>query len=99
MGQTINADIRLRRETHDYWDNMNPVLDEGEPVQSTDLGMFKLGDGHTPWRDLAYFTPGPGGGSGPVGSAELMDHINDETPHPVYDEGPSLALIYQNRKV
>lgn len=29
----------------------------------------------------------------------LLDHVNDETPHPVYDDGPSLFLLYENAKV
>ncbi len=45
---------------------------------------------------------GPVGPEGPPGadSAELLNaHVNSETPHPVYDDGPSLALLYENAKV
>lgn len=31
--------------------------------------------------------------------ADLTGHINSETPHPVYDDGISLVLLYQNAKV
>lgn len=31
---------------------------------------------------------------------EVVDeHVNSETPHPVYDDGPSFELLYQNAKV
>lgn len=43
--------------------------------------------------------PGDGGGSNPVPSEALLVHIASSTPHPVYDEGPSLLLLYQNAKV
>lgn len=29
----------------------------------------------------------------------VFEHINSETPHPVYDDGPSLSSFYQNQKV
>lgn len=49
-------------------------------------------------------------GSGPQGpqgasagteeiDAAVLDHVNSLTPHPVYDEGPSLFLLYENAKV
>lgn len=27
------------------------------------------------------------------------DHASSETPHPVYDDGPSFSLLYENAKV
>ena len=39
-----------------------------------------------------------GGGTG-VSTQELSVHINDPAPHPVYDDGPSLLLLYKNAKV
>lgn len=46
--------------------------------------------------------PGPVGPQGPPGmsgDASLIDHVDSPTPHPVYDDGPSLALLYENAKV
>lgn len=34
-----------------------------------------------------------------VAGGLVNDHANDENPHPVYDDGPSLFLIYENAKV
>lgn len=42
---------------------------------------------------------GPQGPAG-VDTANLMlEHVNAAEPHPVYDDGPSLSLIYENAKV
>lgn len=46
--------------------------------------------------------PGPQGSPGPDGedgTAAVLAHIADETPHSVYDEGPSFTLLYENAKV
>lgn len=49
--------------------------------------------------------PGPPGqdGADGIGAQEAMavieGHINSPNPHPVYDDGPSLLLLYQNAKV
>lgn len=42
------------------------------------------------------------GPQGPPGAdtADILDqHINAAQPHPAYDDGPSLTLIYENAKV
>lgn len=36
-----------------------------------------------------------GGGGGPS-SGELAAHVADTTPHPAYDDLPSLTLLFQN---
>lgn len=35
-------------------------------------------------------------GSSDSANIALQNHINSPTPHPVYDDMPSLTLIYQN---
>jgi len=37
----------------------------------------------------------------PEGTVEALiyDHVNDSEPHPIYDDGPSLVLLYENAKV
>lgn len=92
-----NVRIALRRGTAIEWATSNTVLLNGEPGYETNTGNLKIGDGRTPWNDLEYFTgaPLPGGAS----DAAVFEHINSETPHPVYDDGPSLLLLYQNAKV
>lgn len=64
-----------------------------------------------PEIDVTVSETGLVGTSGPIGpkgdpgdpgiSGDLMltDHLDDSTPHPVYDDGPSFLLLYQNAKV
>ena len=41
--------------------------------------------------------PGPEGPVGPAGDVVgLEDHIQDVTPHPTYDDIPSLTLLFEN---
>jgi Major tropism determinant N-terminal domain len=93
--------IQLRRGKAAFWTDENPVLHQGEPGYETDTGMLKIGDGLTFWRDLEYFTgldldPGT---DDATAMALITAHLSDTTPHPVYDDGPSLVLIYENAKV
>lgn len=92
-----DAVFRLRRGTTARWNEVNPVLDPGEPGYEEDSRKMKVGDGWTAWRDLPYLsidTP-PDGSS----DAAIAAHIADATPHPIYDDGPSLTLLYENAKV
>lgn len=85
--------IQFRRGNSDFWEDENPILRPGEPGYEKNTRRLKIGDGVTHWRELPYF-----GGADEV-PLELQDHINSQTPHPVYDDGPSLAIIYENAKV
>jgi len=80
--------LKLRRDTANNWESVNPVLAEGEPGFELDTSRIKIGDGESTWNNLGYLR-----------STELIDHIYDEVPHPVYDDGPSLTLLYENAKV
>ena len=102
--------FKLRRAYAADWDAKNPVLADGEPGYEKDTSLLKVGDGFTPWRDLPHTTPTTyiqslidaalaDVGSGGATSAELLAHITDTTPHPEYDDGPSLLLLYENAKV
>lgn len=95
------SQIQLRRGKAAFWADENPVLHHGEPGYESDTGKLKIGDGVTFWRELPYFT-GLDLGSNPddaTAMALITAHLSDPTPHPVYDDGPSLALIYENAKV
>lgn len=46
-----------------------------------------------------YFVTVSEGGGGGLDPAALQAHISSPNPHPIYDDGPSLALLYQNAKV
>lgn len=93
----MSARIQLRRGKKAFWESENPILHEGEPGYERDTRRLKIGDGVTPWLDLPYSA---GGATDiPIDQASLAEHINAATPHPVYDDGPSLDLLYQNAKV
>lgn len=96
------ARIQLRRGNAAFWESENPVLHSGEPGVETRAGYpskLKIGDGVTPWLELSYSPTTittPGEGEIPV---DLESHVNDPTPHPAYDDMPSLAILYANAKV
>lgn len=106
--------IQHRRNTSVQWSLLNPILAPGEKGFEIDTGKFKMGDGDTRWNELDYFIPesevrslineavtstGTPDGREPTTPDNLLDHILSLNPHPVYDDGPSLLLLYQNGKV
>lgn len=40
---------------------------------------------------------GPQGPAGADGTAAVLQHIDDSTPHPTYDDSPSFTLLFENR--
>jgi hypothetical protein len=86
--------LMLRRDYTGSWEAENPVLAPGEPGYEINTGSLKIGDGYTSWIDLPYFIS-----DDPIDPSTLPAHINSELPHPVYDDGPSLVLLYENAKV
>lgn len=99
----VRARIRFRRAFTPDWKLVNPILRDGEPGYDKTLNMLKVGDGVTPWNDLPFLSPPeqpPIVVTGDMAiDAVMSSHINDPTPHPAYDDGPSLILLYQNAKV
>ena len=51
---TLNAKIKLRRDTASNWATENPVLLAGEVGIETDTLKAKIGDGSTAWNSLGY---------------------------------------------
>lgn len=94
-------EIHIRRDISQNWYDRNPILEDGEPGYEKDTKRIKIGDGQSPWNDLDYI----GGNATPTVVDEaaiealISNHVNSVTPHPVYDDGPSLLLLYENRKV
>lgn len=96
MAKVIKARFEFKSGDSVEWAEKNPILRLDEPGRERDTGKIKFGDGQTRWNDLPYFTSSSGGGPS---DEELLEHIASLTPHPVYDDGPSLALLYENAKV
>jgi hypothetical protein len=96
-----HTQIQIRRGSAAFWESENPILHDGEPGYERDTRRLKIGDGATHWRELPYSAGGELVPSDPgdVIPADLAAHIADLTPHPVYDDGPRLDLLYQNAKV
>jgi len=82
--------IKFKRGLSVSWETQNPILAAGEAGVEIDTGQLKVGDGSTPWNSLPYTG---------TGAIALDSHVNSLEPHPVYDDGPSLALLYENAKV
>lgn len=53
--KTIKSVFQWRRDTAERWEEVNPILRQGEPGVELDTGLMKIGDGSTPWHDLPYF--------------------------------------------
>lgn len=88
--------IQLRRDTPFRWMALNPVLADGEPGVELGTGLVKIGDGTSAWSELKYVVPKPTPGAE---MTSLPNHINADLPHPIYDDGPNLTLLYENAKV
>jgi len=80
--------IQLRRGTSTQWTSHNPILAQGEFVTELDTNRTKIGNGVDHWVDLPYTDEGV--------LEELSSHINNETPHPAYDDMQSLTLLFEN---
>jgi hypothetical protein len=104
--------FQLRRGPYLDWLQKNPRLRAGEMGYEIGTGRYKIGDGLRNWVDLPYFTneevikqyvddeiAALAAGVSGLTIDDLNTHINDTTPHPEYDEGPSLLLLYENAKV
>lgn len=51
----IKTTFKLRRGLSAAWTRNNPTLAAGEPGFELDTYRLKIGDGSTPWQELAYF--------------------------------------------
>jgi hypothetical protein len=48
--------IQLRRDSTYNWNNINPILADGEPGLDYDTNKIKIGDGSSYWSDLPWAT-------------------------------------------
>ena len=52
----IKTTLQFRRGLAATWAKNNPILTYGEPGFEKDTYRLKIGDGVTPWNDLAYLS-------------------------------------------
>jgi hypothetical protein len=52
-------EFRFQRGSANRWEELNPTLGAGEPGVELDTGLFKIGNGSSPWDELEYFLTEP----------------------------------------
>jgi hypothetical protein len=77
------------------WATAHLILSAGEAGVESDTGVEKYGDGVHRWCDLPVAVDPYDTQSG-VDSGALAAHIADPTPHPAYDDIPSVVVLYEN---
>lgn len=89
--------IKFRRDLAYRWQEVNPVLAQGEPGYETDSGRFKIGDGTKRWYDLEYFNPT----TDLAFYEKLQAYVSavEEQANLFGTDGPDLFLLYENAKV
>lgn len=54
MATTIKTTFQFKKGTAKRWQEVNPILAEGEPGFVIYENRLKIGDGKTAWNDLPY---------------------------------------------
>ena len=80
--------IQLRRDTTANWNNVNPILADGEPGLDITTNQIKYGDGANAWVDLSYASGGLSGNlTLPEGST-----ITDTASAPGFSNGQAVEI-------
>ena len=67
MAHIINLTFQLKRGTTARWNDLNPILKQGEPGFELDTNKLKIGDGETAWNELPYLS---------INIADIIDDLN-----------------------
>lgn len=59
--------FKLRRATEQEWEQVNPILDLGEPGYAYDIQRLKIGNGINHWHDLRYID---------ISTSELLELVS-----------------------
>lgn len=54
MADVIKTTFQVKRGTAARWEELNPILNPGEPGFEMDTFKLKIGNGNTPWKELPY---------------------------------------------
>lgn len=100
VDRIIIKKILHRTDSQENWEDINPVLEEGEFGIERETRQFKIGDGVTPWNDLTL--GGLRGPPGPAGfiSADANNRLRYGTDGGLYVPEFTLDLvtIYEESK-
>lgn len=89
MATIISTTFRLKRGLAEKWQELNLVLDPGEPGFELDTYRLKIGDGQTSWNDLPYIGYNGGGG----GEGIIVDTVLSNTSlNPIANKTVKAAL-------
>jgi hypothetical protein len=83
--------IKLRRNTEQKWEELNPILQAGEPGFELDTKRLKIGDGVTDWLSLAY-------ASGVQSAATMLSQLDDISVDQPVENGEILIFDSQSSK-
>lgn len=90
----VKAVIQLRRATEREWIDLNPILRVGEPALSTDVYMFKIGDGVRHWREIPYLNNPTGDGRQyTAGNGIIIEDLEISLDDLTLDCGTSTTVI------
>lgn len=89
MAQIIQTTFQFKRGDAERWNELNPILAEGEPGFELDTNKFKIGNGINTWKELPYK------GEGTIVNAQTHNDFptdgNENTIYKAQDE----KLLYQ----
>lgn len=89
MATIISTTFRLKRGLAAKWQELNLVLDPGEPGFELDTYRLKIGDGQTAWNDLPYIGYNGTGGDGDI----IVDTVlSDTSLNPIANKPVKAAL-------
>lgn len=90
MATVISTTFRLKRGLAARWQELNLVLDPGEPGFELDTYRLKIGDGKTAWNDLPYIGyNGAGGGDDGI----IVDTVlSDTSLNPIANKTVKAAI-------
>lgn len=89
MAQIIQTTFQFKRGDAEKWNELNPILAEGEPGFELDTNKFKIGNGINTWKELPYK------GEGNIVNAQTRNEFpiqgNENAIYKAQDE----KLLYQ----
>lgn len=81
INNELKTKIVLRNDTAAKWEEIDPTLLEGEIGIENDTGLFKIGDGTTPWSELNYANKFEEVDLSSVANAVIQVEDEDELTH------------------